>query len=69
MPKAADFDVSRGSFAGIAPLTKRGREWLKRNASYEPWQVQGGFVVMEPRQCADIMAAIRAAGMLLKGEN
>ena len=58
-----DFLIAdHGSIVWLAPVTDAARQWLEDNATYEPWQWQGGALSIDHRAAQDLIAAIKAAG-------
>lgn len=44
--------------------SQKGRAWLRRHVSAEPWQWQGVELVIDARSAAPIVTAARAAGLV-----
>jgi len=48
----------------LIPLTKRAREWVEENVSYQDWQMVGEVgITIDHRFIADIVEAMEADGL------
>lgn len=51
--------ADRGTIVYFTPLDKRARSWIEENCWFEPWQWQGGSLVVCHRPAKEIIAAIQ----------
>lgn len=67
MPRKPGVRVTRlRSVAAIAPDDLYASEWLWEHTRCEPWNWQGGALIVECRYLSDILAGLRRAGFRVK---
>jgi len=54
--------IDHGSIVAIRPLTDEAEQWLDDNVAAEAWQWLGGFLCVDHRCAAPLIAGIEADG-------
>ena len=64
--KRPDIEVDNlRSFWSVAPCTTKGKSWVRNNLNTPDWQKDAGQVYVEHSYIADIVEAMRDAGLVV----
>jgi hypothetical protein len=60
--------VDYRSYAMLTPMTAVAHRWVEEHVEIESWQKYGASVACEPRCLSDLIAAMRADGLIVETE-
>ena len=62
------FVADHGSVALVTPMSPAAHQWVEENVHVEPWQRMGASIACEPRCLANLVAGMRADGLVVELE-